>query len=390
MLSSFERGTISLIKSALSNTCAEITEDYDFNKAYELSVAQQIVPIIYYGALGVKGFDKLEISKKFLLATAKLTAYSANQLELIDAVFSSFNQNGIDHLKLKGTVLKKMYPYPEMRMMSDADILIKESQYAKIEKIMLDLGFEKAYESDHELAWRKNGFLIELHRRLMPSYTEDYHSYYGDGWDKLEKCGEEGFEYRMNQNDEFIYNFTHFARHYRDGGVGIKFMTDFYVFFEKHKELDMNYIEDELEKMELTRFWQNTKKLINVWFYGEEGDEVSDFITAKIFASDTYGTHLGKLEAEAARLSQGGGSKKVKKKKFWNAVFPNFTTMKILYPVLKRMPILLPFMWIWRIIDRLIFKRKRVKIETVSDEAIDRYNLELDYVGLPYGFKAKV
>ncbi len=390
MLSSFERGTISLIKSALSNTCADIPEDYDFNKAYELSVSQQIVPIIYYGALGVKGFDKLEVSKKFLLATAKLTTYSANQLDLIETVFLSFNQNGIDHLKLKGTVLKKMYPYPEMRMMSDADILIKESQYDKIEKIMLDLGFEKSYESDHELAWSKNGFLIELHRRLMPSYTEDYHGYYGDGWDKLEKYGEQSFEYRMNPNDEFIYNFTHFARHYRDGGVGIKFMTDFYVFLEKHKELDMNYIENELEKMELTRFWQNTKKLINVWFYGEESDEISEFITAKIFASDTYGTHLGKLEAEAARLSQGGGSKAVKKRKFWNAVFPNFTTMKILYPVLKKAPILLPFMWIWRIIDRLIFKRKRVKIETVSDEAIDRYNLELDYVGLPYGFKSRV
>ena len=95
MLSSFERGTISLIKSALSNTCAKIPEDYDFNKAYELSVAQQIVPIIYYGALGVEGFDKLEISKKFLLATAKLTTYSANQLDLIEEVFKSFNQNGI-------------------------------------------------------------------------------------------------------------------------------------------------------------------------------------------------------------------------------------------------------------------------------------------------------
>lgn len=387
MLSTFEKGVISIIKTALTGSELKLCEDFDFDKLYEFSIRQQITPIIYYGLS--KGIGALAIPNrtKFLFSTANLTTFSEKQMSYAQEAFDAFDEQGIEHLKMKGTILKKLYPYPEMRLMSDADIFVNMDKYEQISAILTDLGYTLKFESDHEIGWDKDGVCIELHKRLIPSYTEDLYKYFENPWQKLILV--EKSQYKMSDEDTFIYIFTHFAKHFRDGGIGIKFMTDFYVYLESYKALDIAYIEKELEKLKLLEFWQNTKRLIDVWFYDKECDQISAFITYKIFDSDTYGKEKAKLEANAVKLAKGKGAKKAKSRRLWFTLFPKYIDMCRRYPVLKKAPILLPFMWIWRFFDALIFRRKNVQknlddIKQINDEAIEKYDAELRYVGLPY------
>ena len=62
-----------------------------------------------------------------------------------------------------------MYPYPEMRAMSDLDIFIKTEEYDKIKVIMTEMGYTEGSESDHELHWHNDRLCIEFHKRLIPS-----------------------------------------------------------------------------------------------------------------------------------------------------------------------------------------------------------------------------
>lgn len=389
MLSVFEKGIVELIKCSLNGGVPSLDEGFDFEKAYEFAQVRQITPILYYGASDIPGFmDKL-IGKKFFKSTMNLSFYCAEQSDTIKSVNEAFKKNKIQHLMVKGTVLRDMYPYPEMRLMSDADILIKEEEYEKIKPIMTELGFEEKYESNHELVWVKGDFTVELHKRLIPSYNKDYYEYFGDGWKIATIINEETNERFMTDEDSFIYTFVHYAKHFRDGGIGVKHITDFYVYMQKCPQLNLEYIENELEKLQLLEFWKNTKKVLDVWFNSVESDELTDFMTAKIFNSGAYGTEEARVNAEAVRTSNTG--KNMKRKKVLSLIFPSLSSMKQKYAVLNKLPFLLPIMWVVRWIEAIFtpskIKSQKRKLDMLNEEGVNNYQSELDYVGLRFNFE---
>lgn len=391
MLSSLEKGIITLVKNALKGEKQTLPEDFDFVEAYKIAKKHQIIPIIYYGGAHIDSFVSSAIGTKFLVNTMALAAYSENQLNEIDTLSKAFKENGIEFLKLKGTVLKRLYPHPEMRLMSDADVLVKKEQYAQIEKIVQGLGFSYKQSSDHEWIWEKPELTLELHKRLVATYQKDYYAYFGDGW-QLAKKENDSTEYKMSREDELVYLFTHLAKHYRDSGIGVKHFTDIYVFMNAERDLDMSYIERALDNLGLLSFFKNVRKMLLCWFEDEPWDEVSEFITAKVFESGVYGQRITELKSQALK-NKIQGKKRGKLGRFFVRIFPPYKTMTYIFPVLEKVPILLPFMWVWRLIklvftgkDRLKKYNEESKIQ-ITDDTINEYQCELNYVGLDYNFK---
>ena len=384
-------GIMALVKSALTGEKMKIPENFDWDGALNTAKEHQIIPMLYYGVQYSGITPPAEIMQKLELTTYKNIAVSQNQLYALEQIYKAFDENKIDYMPLKGSVLKFIYPKPEMRPMGDADILIRQEQYEKIRPIMVNLGFNEIRESDHELVWDKKGVLhIELHKRLIPSDNKDYYEYYGDGWRFARH--KENYRYGMRDEDNYIYLFTHYAKHYRYGGIGIRHMTDLYV-FAAHSELDYEYIEEELKKLQLLEFYKNTKHTLDVWFGGETPDNMSDFITAKIFGSGSYGTYDAHLVSSAVKSSKSVGSaKNIKIKRLKNAIFLPYEHMCKKYPILIKCPIILPIMWVVRIFDGLIFKRNSIKAEQyvlnhITDEKMAVYQNELTYVGLDFNFE---
>ena len=391
MLTPLERETIALIKSALDEKESIECPKTALETIYKLAKAHQIVSLVYYGLAKIPELSSNPVMTKFLMTSASFTAYSETQLDMLNELFKRFDEEGIEHLKMKGTILKKLYKYPEMRMMSDADIYVKIEKYPKIKSILEELGFTFLLESDHEIIWQRDNLSIELHKRLIPSYTKDLARYYeGKEWERLYLVEDGRYEYKMKDEDTFVYLFTHFAKHYRDGGIGIKFMTDFYVFMKKI-ELDYGYIEKELDKMGLLDFYKNTRKTLDAWFYGGEETEITDLITRKIFLSGTYGRNEAKEKAEALKLSgEAKNVKKAKRKRKLRLLFPSYAQMCLKYKWLKKVPFMLPVMWPVRLFTALFKGKKSLKsfnkLDNVSNEAIEKYDRELRMVGFPYNF----
>jgi hypothetical protein len=389
-MTDFQKGFLSLIKAALTDSPLEYPLSLDYGEVYRIAEEQQVIPLVYYGAIKDPAFMSHRCAQSFLERTCVYVGHGEDQTETVNRILQAFDREGISYMPLKGTLLKSMYPSPEMRVMGDADILIKMDEYDRIQRVMLSLMMIPKKESDHEYNWQTmTGLQIELHKRMIPSYNRDYYAYYGDGWRLARPAGGEGCRYEMSPEDTYIYLFTHFAKHYRDQGVGMKYVFDFYVYQRQYPELDMAYIARELDKLQLFEFYRNVTRMIDVWFEGAPSDEITDYLTDKIFSDGVFGKEENGAMSEGVKLSKESGS--VRAKKRWRLIFPSYSSMCVRHPVLKKWAILLPLFWIIRGFDIIFFHRDRYRyrmeqLEIMTDENIDQYHRELNYVGLDYNF----
>ena len=393
MMELFHRGILDLLRVCLNGGSTKLPSDFDWKKACEVGSAHQILPILYYGAFQSE-LELPEEVKTFLeRATFQSIFIDKKQMYALEELEKCFEEHGIEYLPLKGALLKYLYPKTEMRSMGDADVLIRMEQYADIKPILVELGYEEILESDHELVWNKQGSLhLELHKRLIPSYNKDYYKYFGDGW-KLAHRGE-GSCYEMKKEDQFIYLFVHYAKHYRDAGIGIRHLTDLYVYQKANPDMDLKYVEKELDRLQLVTFYRNSMETAAVWFDGAVETEMTDFMTARIFGSGSYGTHENHVLSEGVKKSKELSVEQVQKKKLLGMIFPSAKMLAPKYSCLKKMPWLLPFVWVYRWMTALLFKWDTIrseskKVSVMSSKNISAYQDELNYVGLDFNFEEK-
>ena len=392
MSDTFQSGVISLVRSALYGGNAVIPDGFDWQKTLKLAKEHQIQALIYHGTVNSGTEMPSQIKTALETSAFKSLALDRNQVYTIGKLLDAFQENGIDHLPLKGTVLKSMYPKSEFRSMSDADILIKPEQYGAIAPIMQKFGYVNTGESDHEYIWQKENVLtVELHKRLIPSYNRDYYAYYGDGWRLARKI--DGNRYGMSDEDQLIYLFTHFAKHYRDGGIGIRHFTDLYIYLSAKPDMDTAYIGRELKKPSLDVFYQNVRDTLRAWFEDAPESEITGFITARIFSSGSYGTQTDKVLSSAVKEESALTNRKnARARRILRVVFPSYALMADSFPSLKRFPFLLPAFWAVRWFRALLFRRENIvrvktELDIASAKRTETYHEELHFVGLDFNFK---
>ena len=390
-MDSTKKGLLSLIKSSITGEKTELPENFDWETAIKTAINHRVGVMLYYGIQN----SGVKISPELL---QKLEGYMLQMLQLdtvqqieADKLFNALNNAQIDFMPLKGSILKGYYPQTHMRFMCDIDVLIKEEQYDKIVPVMESIGYEFKIESNHEYVWNKGKIHVELHKILIPSYNKDYYEYYEDGWKKA--VNTTTTRYCMSDEDFFIYNFTHLAKHYRDSGIGIRLFTDIWVYKREKPGLNEEYIKAELKKLQLHEFYENCMRLIGVWFGNEKNDAVTDFMTDWIFDSGLYGTMEKQELSMALKKAKSYNNKKNAQLRFiWDKMFPSYDFMCNPYPTLRKIPVLLPFLWIIRLADKVLFKRKEVKmagekLKRQSLENITEYEDCLHEVGLDFNFK---
>lgn len=393
MLNKFELGIIALVKSALTGKPAAICEDFDFEKAYELAKSHRIIPLIYYGIVNSGITVSPELNNKYFTATVQSLAVSEKQKASMARLCDEFEKAGIDFMPLKGTIIREIYAKQEMRSMGDADVLIHYEQYEKMVPILENMGMTFVKENENELAWNDHPFYLELHRYLVSPQHKDYYRYFGDGWRFAKPSCEGSHRYVMSDEDYYVYLFAHFTKHYRFSGIGIKHLTDIWVYLGAKPQLDMDYVNEAFEKLGMRIFHDNVLNAVKCWFEDKEYDNITEIITQKILGSGAFGTHESSIKANAVKEKQNsdGNSANIQRSKLLTVLFLPYSRMCEIYPVLKKLPILLPFMWIWRGIKTVLFKKGTVQrqlndIKSVSSENIAEYENELKAVGLDYDF----
>ena len=194
----------------------------------------------------------------------------------------------------------------------------------------------------------------------------------------------------MNPEDTFVFLFAHFAKHYRDGGIGCRYVLDLWVYLRANPELCMDRVMESLEELKLDRFYRNISRLMAVWFEGEQSDDLSEYLTEFIFSSGSWGSMEQRALATGSRyMHQSDGTVGGKLRYLMGVAFPACDKLKEKYTVLKKAPWLLPAVWVVRIVHKLIFKPyallfHKTVVDVTNLESVEARQQMLRYVGLDH------
>jgi hypothetical protein len=351
-------------------------------------------------------FDEaiIMLSKKFSVS-AELLSYAKKDLNHwiyidmvmkyeIESLLKSFDEGKIYNLPMKGYFLKEDYPNSFERSISDYDILFDINDIESIKNIFKQNWYKFLKNDDQQYHFVKAPFMyIEMHRSLLKKDNKNYSLLEN----QLEKAKvRDGYSYskEMTLEDYYIYMLLHSAKHFSQGGIGIRMIADEYVFYKKYSDqLNQKYLSEQFEKLGITLFEKKLRDISLKWF--SKGSEVKDFddVEEYILLSMTLGrVDVAVMsEMERRRVNTETGRKKSRFVNFISSLFPNKTYMANKYSFVEKMSILLPYswacMWCRRIfIDRNINIKKGFNNRTsYTDEDVSYFT----YIQKEVGFDVK-
>lgn len=344
-----------------------LPSDVDFSMLCKLAYRNAVQSILYLALRAQKEniptdiFARLEKSYQ-----AGLMREAAQQAEL-HFLREALTQAQIDFLLLKGTHLKSLYPTPEMRFMVDMDVLVHEQDIIRAKEIILSRGFHVEFDNGKDLVLIKKPFLtIELHRSLFqPNYA--LYPYFSQVWNRVERVSEQ--EYSMPPNDLYVYTLAHLAEHYTTAGSCFRPVMDLFL-MEQHfgDQLDFSYIDAQFCALGIAEFADNIRMLGKAMFAGSTKND-----TLRLM--ENYIT-LGPPVQNAAAAAEAANTKESKPVRMLKTAFPGYRHMRLRYPILKKLPFLLPVFWLLRFVKYTFTKdahivRKREALKNVDQKSSD-------------------
>lgn len=342
-------------------------KEADYEAAFRLAKMHSLGSLFYEA---VKNSPLLpervreEAKRHFFSNLAQQTAQEYYAAELMEKL----EEKKIPYMPLKGYVLRKLYPAPELRTSCDVDVFYDKKRKEEVKEILSGLGFTEGHEGENHLDWSLDSVTIEMHHELA-AQSNVYHPYYQNVFERM--VNTEGYRYDFTPEDFYIYFLVHAAKHFAHGGFGIRTVLDIWI-YRKKKALNEQYLNSELEKVQLLKFKNAIEDLAEYWFGEKEFTEELAVLHEYVLTCGTYGQR-----SNSAAI--GGDSESVKKTKFkflMRTLFPSLRTMRTMYPVLKKAPILLPFTWVARWFAVLFKRRKNVGAVIHAMNGIDGERIE--------------
>ena len=364
-----EQNLIALMDLAVNGRMQGVDQP-DYPRLLTLARKHHVDNLLYHA---VKKLPPPQQPQPQFLGALRKLAYAAAARDALQEkesaqVLAAFDGAAVRVLPLKGSCLKRVYPSPEMRHMSDTDLLIAPSQAQQAHRILEGLHFTEQHSNDEstDLYRSDSGFLLELHKSLVrEGANQAGRDYLAGLMDQAQPVSEGSAVLALPHVEHYTYLICHALKHFLGGGIGIRTILDLWL-CRKHWAMDDTVLQERLRQLGLEVFTARLEELGQVWFGDREADEFTDSLGDYLFGSGAYGSFSNK--AENLFLGRSGGNRFA----YWRGrIFPPLKVMSGYFPVLKKCPILLPAFWFLRWIQALTQRREKLKTELRTVSAAD-------------------
>lgn len=350
------------IKEICLNLLKSSLQGLDLDEELKNSITEQELPELFklakkHDLAHIVGdsLDKIGVLKensqarKVFLQERNMAVFRYEQLNYdLERISAGLEEEKIEHIPLKGSVIRKFYPEPWLRTSCDIDILIRESDKERAKEV-----FENKLNCEYKSTWdyeqsffTESGTHIELHHSLACGKFEEK-KFLSEIWQNA--VAVDGKAYRKELADEwfYFYHFAHMAKHFETGGCGIKPFMDIFV-LEQNLKPDEEKLTELLEKGNMLAFANGVRALSKVWFEEREHTPTTQALEEFILTGGVYGTTANKVKAQQ---SKSGG----KFKYIMSRIFQPYDLLRLNYPVLNKHKWLTPFYQVVRWF-RIVFK----------------------------------
>lgn len=302
-----------------------------------------------------------------------------------EAIQDFFEKNNIWYMLLKGMVIRKYYPAPELREMADNDILFDNKYSKEVYEFMTARGYKsddynKGY---HDEYLKPPAYNFEMHRQLVSSKERPkWYEYYKDVKSILIKDTNENRktaansesnntsnQFYFSDNDFYVYFIVHTYKHFLNSGMGLRTVLDVYLYVSNLQEkLDFDYIEEQLKKLDAYDFEQTFRSIAFKMFdenledrkWWDLFDVKEQEMLSYILDAGTYG-NLENRVAHKMGYTKGEKKKTSDKAKYiFRRLFPSMDTIEEFFPFFYKHKWAIPFLYIYRIGKIPFARRKKV------------------------------
>lgn len=243
-------------------------------------------------------------------------------------LFALLEQNKIDYLPLKGAVIRSWYPEPWMRTSCDVDILIRQDDLQKAERLLLQNGYEKKANGVHDISFKMEENLpLELHFNLLVE-NEKLDPLLSKVWQYA--VLQQGHRYVMQNDYFFFYLLSHIAQHLLNGGCGIRPFLDLWI-MKKTPIFAEEKVRALCESAGFGNLMTHILHLAGVWFGEERHTTVSRVLADFILEGGAYGNQNTLAQV---RKGQTGG----KLSFLWSRLFLSAKQLEVSLQVKKVTP----------------------------------------------------
>lgn len=360
---------LQIIKDYIRDKKCYISKKVDENKLFQIANIHNVSNFLQTWA---NEYATKELKDKVDMDFNKQILKDTNQSIEFENLLNRLEESDIKTLVFKGFLTKSLYPQEYMRKMCDIDILVEKQNLKKTSQIIKDLGFERFNNYEKHLSFVKNILvIIELHRDMTVPEDVGY-EYFINILDKAIKYENYKNIYQMNLEDSYLFSIVHLLIHFKENGITIRDVLDIYLFNEKfHNFMDYEKLNKVLEELEIKSFEKEIREIAYKWFESEKEIKKEELGNIEKYILSGPSTNKCILNTMIKDMN--------KQDVVFRLFFPEFKVMKNTYPILRKTPVLLPFVWIYRIIrgvfEKTITLKDRFKkidlVKNVKEEDID-------------------
>ena len=300
----------------------------------------------------------------------------------------SFEEAGIKNQAMKGARMKFIYPAPEMREMSDIDVLVDATCMKQATQLLTEKGYTLFQSIKHHDIYKKPPFMVvEVHRAMYDKTVDSGQYKYFSNFSKAVLREGMKYTYDFNREDFYIYMMSHMAKHFYTMGCGIRNLVDIYVYQEKYGTLlNKDYVKDELKKCGILEFTQHMEKLTAIWLKGEKSSMFYNDLFLYMLDSGIYGKDENGIWNKFSEKKMQDKEATPSQLKRWY-YFPPLSYMSEYYPWLDGHSYLLPIAWGIRACRGIFLNKgnqKRKMLHEIDADKVKTYQTIYKNMGLHF------
>lgn len=350
----------------------------DWERMYRFADYHRMANMVYLGILGNGQKVPERWQESFFERYIQGLNFNETSEIAEREVLTLIDMHDLPCIILESSRIRNLYQIQETAYNNPLRILLDSESYTLVKGYLVDQGYETDwfYSGYGERMRHANGFCLEIYHKL-PFLT----SLYQKNMDALLKYAYIKTPYKhvrgLSLESQYVFYMAQCVYHYVSDELRIRELMDLYHYHKSWKEqMNLEYIRKALIGFKIDELAEKLLVLSYMWFGSVkeldseirlESMDVFDVLENRILSrsptgkeSDLQALALEKLiqkEVDKERRKE----RREEKNKQWKEkienfekkarwLFPEYRYMCTVYPILERIPILLPIFWLGRLL----------------------------------------